>query len=75
MSSVLNARGLTNNIPNGVRIEFSRLNEKLAVLEERIKIMEMKGGLQGPPGPPGPQGPQGLQGLQGPQGPKGDSSS
>jgi hypothetical protein len=72
MSSVINQRGLNYSIGNGVRAEFGRVTAQLALLEERLKILETKTAQQGPPGPPGPQGPAGPQG---PQGPKGDAGA
>jgi hypothetical protein len=72
MSSVINQRGLNYSIGNGVRAEFGRVTAQLALLEERLKILETKTAQQGPPGPPGPQGPQGHAG---PQGPKGDQGA
>jgi hypothetical protein len=66
MSSVINQRGLNYSIGNGVRAEFGRVTAQLALLEQRLKALETKAVVQGPPGPQGPQGPAG------PQGPKGD---
>jgi hypothetical protein len=69
MTSVTNPRGLNYSIGNGLRGEFARVNNLITSLEERIKVLETKGAVQGPPGPAGPQGPAGPAG---PQGPKGD---
>ena len=71
MSSVIDQRGLNYSIGNGLRAEFGRVNAQLTLLEERLKILETKTGLQGPPGPPGPQGPAGPAGPKGDQGPAG----
>ena len=56
MSSVINQRGLNYSIGNGVRAEFGRVTAQLALLEERLKILETKTAQQGPPGPQGPAG-------------------
>jgi hypothetical protein len=69
MTSVTNPRGLNYSIGNGLRGEFARVNNLITSLEERIKVLETKGAIQGPPGPAGPAGPAGPVG---PQGPKGD---
>jgi len=69
MTSVTNPRGLNYSIGNGLRGEFARVNNLITSLEERIKVLETKGAVQGPPGPAGPAGPVGPAG---PQGPKGD---
>jgi len=74
MTSVTNPRGMTYSIQNGLRMEFSRLNNQITTLEARLKALESKGTgqvLAGPQGPPGPQGPAGPQGVPGPQGPAG----
>ena len=71
MSSVTTQRGLNYSIGNGLRGEFTRINAQIGLLEERIKVMETKAALQGPPGPAGPVGPAGPQGPAGPVGPQG----
>ena len=65
MSSVTTQRGLNYSIGNGLRAEFTRINAQIGLLEERIKVMETKAALQGPPGPAGPQGPAGADGKPG----------
>jgi hypothetical protein len=75
MTSVTNPRGLNYSIGNGLRAEFNRVNTLISTLEERLKVLETKGAIQGLPGPAGPAGPVGPQGPAGPQGPKGDPGS
>lgn len=71
MSSVTTQRGLNYSIGNGLRGEFTRLNNQISQLEERLKAIETRGASQGPQGPPGPAGPQGAPGPAGPAGPVG----
>ena len=64
MSSVINQRGLNYSIGNGVRAEFGRVTAQLALLEERLKILETKTAQQGPPGPPGPRHRPSMEGEE-----------